>query len=203
MLRVRHEHPIIRPVADYGQWLERSAITTRHYPHRRVCHEIVHCRSHLKTAAALGPGPEPGRAADRSRGQSPGSCRVPGTDPARTSWRCEAAGRSSGACVPPCSARSRTSTSSTSPSTRRSSGSRSSDLATCRFVREKAGRAVAGPAGRGQELPGPGHRASGDQVRHAGAVPLDLRPGPRLPDEEATRRRSRTRCWPAISSRTC
>ena len=76
------------------------------------------------------------------------------------------------------------------------------DLATCRFVRESARRALAGPAGRGQELPGPGDRLPGDQGRVRGAVPLDLRRGPRLPARRSARRRGQG-AGAGISSPIC
>ena len=71
-------------------------------------------------------------------------------------------------------------TTSTGRSTRRSSEAdlRPGDLP---VPPRGAGRALAGPAGSGQELPGPGDRLPGDQGRVHGALPLDLRPGPRLP----------------------
>ena len=55
------------------------------------------------------------------------------------------------------------------------------DLASCRFLREGRDVLWLGPPGRGQELPGPGDRLPGDQGRVHGPVPVDLRPGPRLP----------------------
>ena len=56
-----------------------------------------------------------------------------------------------------------------------------------------ARRALAGTARRRQELPGAGDRLPGDQGGARGAVPLDLRRGPRLPARRGASAR-RTRC---------
>ena len=67
------------------------------------------------------------------------------------------------------------------------------DLATLPVRPREARRALAGAARGGQELPGPGDRLPGDQGGVRGAVPVDLRRGPRLPPRRGAVGR-RTRC---------
>ena len=143
----------------------------------------------LRTAAAVGLGPDAGRAAAGGRRPPAQPRRVPGTDPAgRTARARRAADRPprQGRRVPRTARRWRTSTGRFNPSIPKK---QVFDLATCRFVRERRDVLAARPAGHGQELPGPGHRLPGHQAGLHRAVPLDLRRGPRLPARRGARRR--------------
>ncbi len=76
------------------------------------------------------------------------------------------------------------------------------DLATCRFVRETRDVLWLGPPGVGKSFLVPGDRLPGDQGGARGAVPVDLRRGPRLPARRGAVGR-RTRCCRGTSSPTC